>query len=125
MLFRSRPCNLTEMLSMMGGQNTYSFIRQGVKYVLNPSKDIPTRVLLHSQVSLMSCRDFEPVCKGEKTADALVTLGKSQGGAKEVPREVSRLLDRIFRLVCHLFVIFSLQLTSFQVLSFLLIWLEF
>ncbi|GMP81552.1 hypothetical protein CsSME_00036222 [Camellia sinensis var. sinensis] len=93
-LLIGRPWKFERYVQHDGRKNTYTFVKNGVKYVLNPLKDVPTTIQSTNEVSLLSYKEFKQTYKEDGIAYALVAVANVQGEVLEVPDEVEKLFHR-------------------------------
>ena len=67
-LLLGRPWKFDRYAQHDGKKNTYSLIKNGVKYVLNPMRDVPTSVPSNVQINLLSYKKFEQSYKKDGVA---------------------------------------------------------
>lgn len=89
-----RPWQSDRHIHHDGRKNTYTLIKNGVKYVLNPLKDVPPNVQSSSQISLLSYKEFEQSYKEDGITYALVAVERSEEVANEISIEVLSLLEK-------------------------------
>ena len=87
-LLLGRPWQFDRNVLYDGRKNTYFLVKNGVKYVLNPMKDVPTSVPSSNLVSLLSYKKFVESYREDGIAYVLVVMGRSVEAASVIPNEV-------------------------------------